>query len=273
MKEPKIPGGYILLSRKIIESEIWDKPPLYLKVWIWLLTQAQHTQYKGLKKGQLYTSIPEIQEAVSWHIGFRKEKPTKDQIYRVLEWLRNPHRAPNDEKETNAIMITTMKATQGILIEISNFEYYQNPKNYEHNSDDNNEKEMNVDTNPDNTNKNDKNDNNKYIIMSQEEKEVIDILSGIKNYPIDRELDLEMFHSLEKEFPELSVIDVLKDYAAYKKDKPLTKRSNPRLQIRNFCKKAREWGRNRRPLSTRDIPDDDYHEFLEKRKRKVGLIK
>jgi hypothetical protein len=30
MTEAYIPGGYILLSRNLIESEIWNKPPLYL---------------------------------------------------------------------------------------------------------------------------------------------------------------------------------------------------------------------------------------------------
>ena len=67
--------GFILLSRSLIESEIFSKPPLYLKVWIYLLTRAQHTDYKGLKRGQLYISIPEIQEACSHFEGFRKETP------------------------------------------------------------------------------------------------------------------------------------------------------------------------------------------------------
>jgi len=42
MKEILIPGGYILLSRKLIESEIFKKPPLYIKVWNYLLLKAQH---------------------------------------------------------------------------------------------------------------------------------------------------------------------------------------------------------------------------------------
>lgn len=65
MREPKISGGYVLLPRKIIDSEIINKPPLYLKVWIYLLQIAQHTDYKQLKRGQVRTSIPEIIEACS----------------------------------------------------------------------------------------------------------------------------------------------------------------------------------------------------------------
>ena len=70
-------NGYILESRKILESEIWNKPPLYFKVWHYLLLNAQHGDYKGLKRGQLITSIPEIQEACSYNVGYRKVKPSK----------------------------------------------------------------------------------------------------------------------------------------------------------------------------------------------------
>ncbi len=171
MKEPLIPGGYILLSRKIIESEIWDKPPLYIKVWVYLLSKAQHQDYKQLKRGQLWTSIPEIQEACSWYVGFRKETPSKDQIYRIIDWLRKSHEQA-DEKDTTTSMITTMKATQGLLVKIVNYNVYQTSENYERNKERGNEKDMNT-TRPqqhrDNINKNVKNvknennDNKEYI--------------------------------------------------------------------------------------------------------------
>lgn len=161
-KEPLIPGGYILLSRKIIESEIWDKPPLYIKVWVYLLSKAQHQDYKQLKRGQLWTSIPEIQEACSWYVGFRKETPSKDQIFRIIDWLRKSHERV-DEDDTNASMITTTKATQGMLIKIRNYNVYQTSENYERNNERSNEKDMTA-TRPqqhrDNINKNDKNDKN-----------------------------------------------------------------------------------------------------------------
>jgi hypothetical protein len=162
LSEPLIPGGYILLSRKIIESQIWNKPPLYIKVWVYLLTCAQHKDYKGLKRGQLRTSIPEIQEACSWYVGFRKVVPTKDQIYQVLEWLRTGC-AHNDESNTKATMIATTKATQGIVITILNYGHYQDSKSYESNDESNDEKAMKPTRKqraPNNINKNDKNDKN-----------------------------------------------------------------------------------------------------------------
>lgn len=162
MKEPLIPGGYIFLSRKIIESEIWQKPPLYIKVWVYLLSKAQHKDYKNLKRGQLWTSIPEIQEACSWYVGFRKETPSKDQIYRIIDWLRKSYEQA-DEEGTTTSMITTTKATQGMLINIVNYDIYQSSENYERNAEQSNEKEMNAtrtQRDANNINKNDKKEKN-----------------------------------------------------------------------------------------------------------------
>ncbi|WP_068505901.1 hypothetical protein [Paenibacillus kribbensis] len=158
--------GWISLHRKLIESEIWEKPPLYAKVWIYLLLSAQHTQYKGLKKGQVLTSIPEIIDAVSWKVGARRERPTKDQIYQVLEFLRGKamksKRSP-DESNAKATMITTTKATHKLLITISNFGVYQDLKSGESNDESNDEKATKPprkQRQPNNINNNDNNDNN-----------------------------------------------------------------------------------------------------------------
>ncbi|SDM19660.1 hypothetical protein [Halarsenatibacter silvermanii] len=157
--EPKIPGGYILVSRKLIESEIFDKPPMYVKVWLFLLSQAQYDNYKNLKRGQLFTSISEIQEACSWYVGYRKETPSKSEIYRIIDWLRK-----RGEREatgtTNEKMIETTKATHGMVVEVLNYGLYQDPKNYERNADRNDEKTTKVERtkqNRNNINKNVKN--------------------------------------------------------------------------------------------------------------------
>jgi|SRR5690625_2317007 len=162
MQGPKIPGGYILLSRKIIESEIWDKPPLYLKVWVYILSKVQHTEYKKLERGQTHISIPELMEACSWYVGYRKEKPTKDQIYNVIRWLRSGDEAVHED-ETSPTMITTTKATHGMLVEVCNYSFYQDSKNYENNSETTDEKDAGTtrqQRQPNNINKNGKNVNN-----------------------------------------------------------------------------------------------------------------
>ncbi|MCE5602979.1 DnaD domain protein [Staphylococcus pseudintermedius] len=142
MRKKYIPGGYIMLSRKIIDSEIWNKPPLYLKVWIYILTKARHEETKEFERGELLISIPEIQEACTYRIGFRKETPSKKQIFTILEWLRNPYEGVhdgNDERNTKGTMIGTTKTTRGLIVKVHNYDVYQSSENYERNDEGNDE--------------------------------------------------------------------------------------------------------------------------------------
>jgi hypothetical protein len=269
MTEPLIPGGYILLSRKLIESEIWDKPPLYIKIWIYLLSKAQHRPYKGLDKGQLWVSIPEIREKCSWQIGYRKVKPTKDQVFQVIEWLRNPTGKNSRsgcahvcEHDTKATMITTTKATQGMLVNIDNYCFYQDPKNYESNDEGNDEKATKATSEqqqPDNINKNDKNvKNEKELVNDPFSRELLNILKNIKNYPLDIGADTGFIQQLLIDYPALDIKEELKKWAIYKLDKPLTGKSNPRSQFRNWCKKAAEWQKERTPKQPWDSNNRAY---------------
>lgn len=126
MADNKIPGGYILLSRKVIESEIMKKPPLYLKVWVWLLLNAQHKEFGGLARGQCRTSVQEISEAMSYRVGYRIEKPSYKEIRGIIEWLRRPY-----EGQHEGHMMGTTKVTHGIVCTICNYDIYQTPENYE----------------------------------------------------------------------------------------------------------------------------------------------
>lgn len=134
-------GGYILLSKDIENSDIWNKPPMYLKVWMYLLIHAQYSDYGNLKRGQLYTSIPEIQKACSYKVGYRTETPSRKEIWGILEWLRNPHE--EDTKGTRrGSMIETTKVTHGLIVTICNYNAYQDFKTYESNAEGNNERTM-----------------------------------------------------------------------------------------------------------------------------------
>lgn len=188
MQELRIKGGYILLSRKLIEDEIFKKPPLYLKVWIYLLSRAQHKDYKELKRGELWTSIPEIQEACSWYIGYRKVTPTYKEIYSIIEWLRTPHericeRTTNGN--TNGSTIVTTKGTQGILVNIENYSIYQEPKFYEGNAEGKPEriaKELRTEFEGNNINKNDKECNKNVYKNERESTHSSQSLDLIKYY-------------------------------------------------------------------------------------------
>lgn len=158
----RIEGGYILLSRKLIESDIWDKPPIYLKVWLYILAKAQHKPYKNLDRGELVVSIPELIEVCSYKVGYRTEKPSKTQIFNVLEWLRSSYEGSHEE-DAKEPMIETTKTTRGMVVKVLNYSVYQDPKAYERNGEEHDE-EVTSGTMPerqaDTINKNDKNDKN-----------------------------------------------------------------------------------------------------------------
>jgi len=120
MSKPKIEGGYILLARKITISDIMKKPPLYMKLWVWMLESANRKNgYRGLERGQFFTTKNDMREAMSWMVGYRKVTPTEKEIRNPYEWF------------LKGSMIVAKKVTHGTLVTICNYDEYQNPKNYE----------------------------------------------------------------------------------------------------------------------------------------------
>jgi hypothetical protein len=70
-----------------------------------------------------------------------------------MDWLR--HCIGNAESVSNATMITTTKATHGMLVTVNNYVVYQNPGFYEGNTQRNAENPSRATPDPDNINKND----------------------------------------------------------------------------------------------------------------------
>jgi len=116
---PKIKCGFILLARKLQESVIMDKPPLYIKLWNWILLQACFKDHGDLRRGQFFTSLRDMQKAMAYKVGYRTVKPTIKEIRGVMKFL------------TKSSMVVTMKVTHGMIVTVCNYDYYQNMKNYE----------------------------------------------------------------------------------------------------------------------------------------------
>lgn len=119
MTQELIQGGYILLARKLLKSGIMEKPPLYPKLFIWMLLQASYKDHGNLKRGQFFTSLERMQEAMAYKVGYRLMKPSLKEIRGVTKFL------------TKVRMIVTTKVTHGMVITILNYVYYQTFKNYE----------------------------------------------------------------------------------------------------------------------------------------------
>ena len=71
-----------------------------------------------LQRGQIYTTYKEIQDGLSWYIGYRKKTYTNNQVNGAMKKLRDYDR------------ITTTKDLDGVLITICKYDTYQNPNNY-----------------------------------------------------------------------------------------------------------------------------------------------
>ena len=145
-----IKGGYYLKARIIQESEIATAPPHVREIWDWLLKEANHKNVGTIKRGQTIRTYKDIQEGLHWMIGYRKETYKKWHCEIAMKWL------------TNRQMITTTKTTRGLVITICNYDYYQDAKNYEKDSDNHNKatrKPQCTDT----INKNDKNVKNEEL--------------------------------------------------------------------------------------------------------------
>lgn len=121
-----------MIARKMLDSGIMEKPPLWSKLFLWMLIKANRKDgYKGLKIGQFRTTAREMQEEMTYYVGFRKKAPTPKEIRVIYEGLSKGKAEGKAKGIEKAIHIEPMKGKRGMLITILNFEKYQNPKNYE----------------------------------------------------------------------------------------------------------------------------------------------
>ena len=100
--------------------------------------------------------------------------------------------------------------------------------------------------------------------LSDSEKQILNLFKNIDNYPFDYETDLDHIRELAVDYPHINLFDKAKEWNTYKKDKPLKKNSNARLQFRNFIKKAEEW---RKEKSFNNIKIDEK----EQRQKRLKL--
>ena len=151
-----IEGGYVIQARKTDNSEIAHKPPHFREIFNWLYRQANHQENDKLdiKRGQCFRSIKDVQEGLSWYIGYRKQIYSKANCEKALKYLRK------------AAMIVTTKSTRGMLITICNYDFYQDPKNYESNKKSTTKATRSQQEVP-TINKNDKNEKNNKILFGE----------------------------------------------------------------------------------------------------------
>ena len=114
-----IPGGYILQPRLFDGSDASKMPPCTREVWFYILRNVNHADSDKYKRGQGFFNISDIRNDLCWYTGYRKNTYSKTQVAKAIRRLYEGN------------MVDTAKATRGLYITVCNYEYYQDPKNYE----------------------------------------------------------------------------------------------------------------------------------------------
>lgn len=70
------------------------------------------------------------------------------------------------------------------------------------------------------------------------ERAILHELKQVPGFPSDYSKNLAFIRTLAVDFPDLDLLEQAKKWRVYKLDKPLLKKSNPRLQFRNWCEIA-----------------------------------
>ena len=131
--------GSFMVARKLFGSEIWLKDPLYLKVWIWIIGEANHKDVEKngryYKRGELVTTYNEIIKAASYYHNRSHIIPTLKKIRVILKWLQKEGMILVKPLKsglglTRADPTARTRAYLGIKIIVINYNTYQNQKNY-----------------------------------------------------------------------------------------------------------------------------------------------
>ena len=297
------PKGYIKLYRSMMKNFLWeDKPFSKGQAWIDLLLMAHYTTRTVLVRkgktqavaasGEVITTEKELSRKWGWSrnkvrrfLSLLVDKGQVEQLkthlftrITIRYWEEYQETGQLTQKRNNSTPKTeqlkdseTEQLTEQLKIDINDnieADYTSSENETEQLT------EQLKDTETEQlTTKNghllNNNKNNIIIIMSPDEEEVIRSLARVPGYPLDRKTDLELYHDLEKEYPKADVVEAIKSWSIAKIDKPLSKKSNPRLQIRNWLKKGfEEFGKYRKkevieekPSTGKALHRDDIENF------------
>jgi len=84
--------------------------------------------------------------------------------------------------------------------------------------------------------------------LSDYERAVLHELKQVKGYPFDITKDFELLRAVMVDFPSIDLLSEVKAWRTYKLDRPIAAKSNPRLQLRNWCRIAAERRTERREV-------------------------
>lgn len=105
------PRGFVKQWRKEIDSEVWLKPPIYTRFWLWLKMAVDY------KTGSMTTTYSQMAEAIAWVERGVLKRPNRKTIYEILGWF-----------EGNS-MVTVQSNRQYTTITLINWHIYNSNTN------------------------------------------------------------------------------------------------------------------------------------------------
>lgn len=98
---------------------------------------------------------------------------------------------------------------------------------------------------------------NPLSILTDHQRMALEVLRSVPLWPADDERDAQLLASLAEEFPDVNLLAAAKAWRVYKLDNPLTAKSNPRSQFRNWVRIENERrARKSEAAPTREPPAD-----------------
>ena len=254
-------NGWIRIHKNLLDSDVWDMPPLYNRVWLYLLLWGRNnpgeiSTKKGklyLERGQLVTSIQQICEGVVFYEWGVPKVPNKKTVLNILQWLEQRK------------MIIRESNAKGTIITIVNWAAYQpDPQekvtqiNGEGNADkrsqelDNTDTSVGSDTPKSNADKRsvytikevkeDINNNNHDVQhVSTEEEKTWEILADIINFPERTPEREKKIRGYIKEWPEVDPVKLAEVFSTHVLDKPFEKNGTPLSKFRRFFVNAEKY--------------------------------
>ena len=86
--------------------------------------------------------------------------------------------------------------------------------------------------------------------LTPTERKILNELKKVKNYPYIFIDTLEYIRELAVDFPGIDILDEIQKKVAWWYDNPLTKKSNPHLQLRNWLKNTIKFNNERRHIDS-----------------------
>jgi len=114
-----IKGGYYIKPKVLQESIMTHAAPCSREMFDYFLKEANFTDSKSLKRGQLIKSYGQIQQDLSWRFGNTFKTYSLNQIKGAVSFLKKQD------------IIITEQVVRGILITICNYNMIQDHRNYE----------------------------------------------------------------------------------------------------------------------------------------------